>query len=237
MKIDAVIPWVDGNDATLSAKRNSYLLPEERENEDIAGSTRFTSVGEIYYCVTSLLKFAPFLNKIYIVSDGQDPKIDNPKVEVIDHKTIFKGYEDKLPVFNSNSIETLIWNIPSLSEHFIYLNDDFFLVSPVTEQDFFPNGKLNCFGDWYSVALYRFERFIKPKKHGAGHVGFKDFMVNGLDLVGGGNKFIYLAHSPRPLLKSWFENFCANHPEAVERNLKDRFRSADQWQTQESFLY
>jgi len=233
--IDAVIPWVDGNDPALNAKRAKYVDLSQVANEDVAGATRYKSIGEIYYCVASILKFAPWINRIYIITDGQDPKIKSEKVSIVDHSTIFKGHEDKLPIFNSNAIETFIWNIPELSEHFIYFNDDFFLVKDVQPEDFFRDGKVVCFGDWYSTALYRFQRFVKPKKHGQAHVGFKDFMVNGLNLAGGGCRFIYLAHAPRPLLRSWFKEFTESHPEAVETNLKTKFRDPSHWQTQEPF--
>ncbi len=238
MTVDAVISWVDGNDPVLNATREGYLTAEASSNEEVAAPVRYCNSGEIGYCVDSLLRFAPWIRRIYIVTDGQDPGISSGKVEVVDHSVIFRGYGECLPVFNSNSIETFLWNIPGLSEHFLFLNDDFFLVSPSSPEDFFTDGKVICRARWSSLAGYRFQRWIKPTKHGRPHCGFKDFLVNGAALAPSNvreGSFLYLAHTPRPLLKSWFSGFCSEHPGAVSLNLQDRFRSPRQWQTQEPF--
>ena len=65
--IDAVIAWVDGDDPKHIKKRKLYLSSDnEDKNDDIAGSTRIKSLGEIEFCVGSILKYAPFIRKIFI---------------------------------------------------------------------------------------------------------------------------------------------------------------------------
>ena len=54
MKIDAVITWEDGNDPRHRAKREQYGDKKSLNRDDIAGSTRYTSIGEIMYCVASI---------------------------------------------------------------------------------------------------------------------------------------------------------------------------------------
>lgn len=71
--IDAVITWVDGNDPEHRRKRLSYEKGGESRLDDVAGDIRYVSIGEIRYCVASILRFAPFVRKIFIVTDGQDP--------------------------------------------------------------------------------------------------------------------------------------------------------------------
>ena len=66
--IDAVITWVDGNDERHKAKRMKYGNETIFNAEDIAGSSRFASLGEIFYCVASLNRYAPWINKIYLVN-------------------------------------------------------------------------------------------------------------------------------------------------------------------------
>ena len=150
--IDIVLPWVDGDDPRLRAERFSYMKDgKEASLEDIAGETRYKSLGEILYCIASINIFAPFVRKIFIVTDGQDPKLQNEMqerfpngyipMEIVDHRVIFRGYEQYLPVFNSRAIEAMIWRIPGLSEHFILMNDDFLFTGPTTEKDFFRDGK------------------------------------------------------------------------------------------------
>ena len=45
--IDAVITWVDGDDPRHRSKREKYGNVKMLTTDDVAGSTRYTSVGEI----------------------------------------------------------------------------------------------------------------------------------------------------------------------------------------------
>lgn len=110
--IDVVIAWVDGNDPKHRDKMKPYLDPQSAKSDDIAGPTRFRSEGEIFYCVASILRFAPFVRKIFIVTDEQNPHLeefvqknfpDNHRtpIEIVDHKILFRGYEQYLPIFSS----------------------------------------------------------------------------------------------------------------------------------------
>ena len=88
--------------------------------------------------VKSILKFAPFVRKIFIVTDSQKPSfsgledlIVSNKVKVVDHKEIFKGYEKYLPTFNIRSIDAVLHRIEGLSEMFVYFNDDVFLINKI----------------------------------------------------------------------------------------------------------
>jgi hypothetical protein len=147
MKIDAVITWVDGDDPRHMAKREQFGTKRILCQNDVAGNTRYKSIGEIFYCVASLNRYAQWLNKIYIVTDEQNPMIEEllteqfPEgtipMEIVDHKVIFRGYEEFLPTFNSISIESMTWRIPGLSEHYIEFNDDLILAAPTRPEDFF----------------------------------------------------------------------------------------------------
>jgi hypothetical protein len=74
--IDIVITWVDGNDPLHQQKMQNYLSSSQQISDDINGPTRFRCEGEIMYCVASILRFAPFVRKVFIVTDNQDPHID-----------------------------------------------------------------------------------------------------------------------------------------------------------------
>ena len=80
------------------------------------------------------------------MTDEQTPvwlNTDHPKIKIIDHKDIIPT--DKLPLFNSTTIEMFIPFIPGLSEHFLYANDDMFVWSKVEKEFFFPEpGKTYC---------------------------------------------------------------------------------------------
>lgn len=244
MTIDAVITWVDGDDPRHRVKRLQYGGQELRENEDIAGSTRFSNLGEIYHCIASLNRFAPWLHKIYIVTDEQDPQVDtfldkhfpgrHIPVEVIDHKVIFRGYEQYLPTFNSIAIETMTWRIPGLSEHFIEFNDDLLLASPVSPEDFFlPDGSSVCYATWCSMLWTKLTRLLKPQKNGQKRVTFKGSMYNAAVIANRHFSFLKLAHTPKALRKSSYEQYFSVHPDHMLKNIGHRFRHAEQFTSQE----
>ena len=240
LPIDAVLPWVDGGDPALARKRAQYAGDGMLENNEVGGPARYVSLGEIRWTVASMLRHAPFLRKIFIVTDGQDPDLGGmlrehfpdrvDDVVVVDHSVIFRGREAYLPTFNSNSIDTLIWNIPDLSEHFLYTNDDVMLIRPVSVEDFFRDGKLVCYAHKYPAALVRLWRALRPE-----HLGYKEFMLKSLELMGGGGHILYLGHTPCAMLKSWSERWAERRPEMVERNLRYKFRDKEQFEVQEAF--
>ena len=244
--IDAVITWVDGNDERHKAKRMKYGNEIIFNAEDIAGSSRFASLGEIFYCVASLNRYAPWLNKIYLVTDEQNPEIDSLiekhfpdghiPMEIVDHKTIFRGYEESLPTFNSISIESMTWRIPGLSEHYIEFNDDFILAAPVTPEDFYTSdGKVVCYGKKSCYFLTKLSRMIKYRKDGSKKVTFKETMLNAATLLERYSSFIKFYHIPRALLKSKYKKYFNEHPEHLKKNISHRFRNHTQYNPQELF--
>lgn len=244
MNIDAVITWVHGEDPKHQAKRIKFGNTNILESEDVAGSTRFSSLGEIFYCVASLNRFAPWLHKIYIVTDEQDPCL-TPflekhfpagyiPIEIVDHTTIFRDYEQYLPIFNSISIETMTWRIPGLSEHYIELNDDFILSAPACPEDFFlPDGRVVCYASPYNMPWTKLTRMLKPDKAGRQQVTFKGNMYNAAFMMGRRMTFLKFDHTPRALRKSYYEHFFATHPDTLLHNISFRFRHAEQFSPQE----
>ncbi len=243
MVIDAVVAWVDGNDPEFIKKREKYTEnKEDLKRDDIAGPMRYVEAGEIEFCIASIMTFAPFFRNIYIITDNQTPPIHDfvkrnfpeqaDKIKVIDHTVIFRDYEKYLPIFNANGIETMMWRIPGLAEHFVYFNDDVFLTAPVTESDFFDKD-----GNPYANAkkYYRFWlkilKFLKPSHKGHKTFGFKDMMLNSAEYV---NKKVVpvIGHTPHSLRKSYVESVYKAHPDFIDLNLRHRFRDPEQFHTQ-----
>mgnify|MGYP002624135031 CR=1 FL=1 len=135
--VDVVMTWVDGKDPVLRALRQQYLTGKREDTlADIAGPQRFLQADEIRFSVASILRFAPFVGRIFIVTNRQDPHLEDfvekyfpqsrVEIHIVDQNTLFHGsLERHLPVFNSISVETVICRIPGLSDRFIYMNDDF----------------------------------------------------------------------------------------------------------------
>lgn len=248
--IDIVITWVDGDDPAHKAKRRKFLGSGRGETfEEVAAPTRFRSVGEIYFCIASILRFAPFVHHIYIVTDAQNPHADefakryfpdsHIPITVVDHQEIFRGYEDQLPTFNSLSIETMLWRIPGLSERFVYFNDDVLLVAPVSPTDWFDeNGRPVVYGYWHSTLTARLTRWFRLPRHGHKLFTYKDSMLNAADRLKGEarNRFVRIIHAPLVLCRSVFEQFYAAHPEWLTENARWRFRHASQFNPQSLFF-
>ncbi len=239
MTIDAVITWVDGNDPILNAKRQKYGTSVDFASNDVAGATRFANIGEIFWCVASINRFAPWVNRIFIITDGQEPHLEEQlqkhfpegfiPMEIVDHSVLFKGYEEYLPVFNSISIETMMWRIPNLSEHFIYFNDDFMLCAPVTPQDFFTDKGVLSRGKWQSMWWTKVLHFFKRKRNGRELMSFKWTMFLAAQMVGERKCYLKLDHTPHGLLKSAFVSLFEHREEWLIRNIRHRFRNPEQW--------
>lgn len=244
--IDIVIPWVDGEDPVHFAKRQSYNTEINEENlEDVGGKSRFSSIGEIFYCILSINIHAPFIRKIFIVTDGQDPQIEDRlsetlpgghiPMEIVDHSVIFRGYEEYLPTFNSRAIETMIWRIPGLSERFILMNDDFMITGRVRPEDFYQGEKTICYAKMFPTRWARLMRMIRPQKRGHKRISFKDSMLNAVDIMEGSRRFMFLGHTPRALRKSFYEDFFDERKDLLIRNIMHKFRHSDQYNSQELF--
>lgn len=243
--IDVVITWVDGDDPAHKVRRKKYTVDKQETSfEDIGGETRFRSVGEIAYCVASINRFAPYVRKIFIVTDNQDPHIedyikanvpDYIPMEIVPHTVLFRGYEEYLPVFNSLAIETMLWRIPDLSEHYVYLNDDVILIAPTDETTFFQNGKAVTFGYWHYTFTAMLSRLIRKKRNGHKTFTFKDSMLNAVRASGARLRFHRIRHVPHSMRKSVFEEYFAKHPDHMIANISHRFRHYSQYNPQALF--
>lgn len=102
-------------------------------------SNRFRDNQELRYSLRSLFAFAPWIRQVYIVTNGQIPNwlnLNHPRLHVITHSTIFPN-QSHLPTFSSPAIESHLIDIPGLSDHFIYFNDDVMLGNTVWPEDWF----------------------------------------------------------------------------------------------------
>jgi hypothetical protein len=244
--VDAVITWVDGNDQKHKQKMVGFL-----ENSSFLDTKsirmRYDQVNEIEFSVKSILKYAKFVRNIYIVTDNQRPvflkdiekaKIEYPTVFIVDHKTIFSGYHQYLPTFNCLPIESLLYKIPNLAEHFLYLNDDFFLLRDTKVSDFFINCNpvirgfwTNFYEDiWYKKVQFLFYEFLGKETH-KNVYGFKKGQQNIAKILGF-DKYVRLDHTIAPLRKSTYDIYYKKKPEILELNIKHRFRHPEQYTNQ-----
>ena len=153
-----VVAWVDGSDRRHRAKRKRYLADpggDAKPERMAIDERRFSDNDEIRFCLRSIHNYAPWVRTIWLVTDNQVPaaidrrRAERDNIRIVDHREIFRGYEQLLPTFNSLAIESMLWRIEGLADRFLYFNDDMMLVGPVEPTDFFSNdGKVNLRGRW-----------------------------------------------------------------------------------------
>lgn len=140
MDIDFVVSWVDMDDPKWQHDFASYSGKiDNRKNE--VSEARFRDYGFLKYWFRGVEKFAPWVRKIHFVTCGQHPKwmnIKHPKLQLVDHKDYIPNRF--LPIFNSSLIEIYLHKISGLSEHFVYFNDDFFIINDLKQERFFKGG-------------------------------------------------------------------------------------------------
>ncbi len=245
IQIDAVFTWVDGNDQKHIDKMMPFLAGNNSwKNKKF--KTRFQQVNEIEYSVRSIIKFASFIKNIYIVTDNQTPSFlkeynetkseNEPEIKIIDHSVIFRDCLDVLPVFNSMSIETMIYKIPDLSEHFVYFNDDFILFNPIKPSDFFIDGLPVIRGRWSKFdinIMYKsiHNRFLifQGKKSKKSMYGYKRAQQISANIVGFTDKYFRMHHTPTALKKSTLELFFAENKNVMLQNIQYKFRNSKQF--------
>ncbi len=216
--IDLVYMWVDGNDPEWRAKRNQYINGGEKKTSEGVNDARWRDNEELRYSLRSVEKYASWINHIYIITDGQCPAwldTSHPKITIVDHTEIMPA--DALPIFNSQAIESCIYRIPGLSEHFIVGNDDTMFTQPTTPETFF---------DADGVPTVRLMRFNRQKALRRGNYHGTIRRMQDLIREDFGKK-IYLAphHNFDAYLRSDYEYCVENlHAEEWRATTYNRFR-------------
>ena len=231
-KIDAVITWVDGSEPNYKLK-----LEENLKNKKIINK-QYTQANEIDFCVASIIKFAPFVRKIFIVTDKQKPKFSGirhmvslEKIEIIDHEEIFRDNLDCMPSFNIRSIDALLFKIKNLSDKFIYFNDDMFLIKETTKEDLFKDNKAVLTGSWAKTYNKHLIKTISHKIKNLLNIrpSFNAAQSKAANIVGFHNKYFKSFHCGRPQIKSVIKDFYNKNPQRLTNQIKYKFRDGRQY--------
>lgn len=140
-KIDIVVTWVDGTDPIWLNKKRNYQPVDNYDEADTINRYRPSPLFKYWF--RGIEKFAPWVNKIFFITEGHLPEwlnTDNPKLRIIKHSDYIPN--EYLPTYNSNVVELNLHRIEELSEQFVLFNDDMFLVAPVNRSDFFVGNKI-----------------------------------------------------------------------------------------------
>ena len=231
MEIDAIIPWVDGDDPAHAEKRRAFADMRGQdlsafERQERTAEIRWRQAGELHFTLRSLDRFAPWLRRVLIVTDDQAPPLDDlpaglrAKLEVIDHREAFAGHLDLLPNFNSASIETAAVMLPGLSDRLLLLNDDTFLAGPCDPTDFF---------DAEGRPVLR-GTFAQIESIAGSDLAWHHHQARAATVAGRTDgRFFKLAHVAHTIRRDLLGAHFAAHPDHYRRNLTHRFRDKSQF--------
>jgi hypothetical protein len=231
-KIDAVITWVDGSEPSYQRKIKEHLT----NNDTI--KRQYLQANEINLCVASIVKYAPFIRKIFIVTDKQSPSLDSvkhivskEKIEIVDHEEIFRDNIEFLPTFNIRSIDALLFKIKDLSEKFIYFNDDMFLVKKTNPEDWFVGDKAVLTGNWVKTYNKKPIKIISQKIKSFFNMrpSFNASQSKAANIAGFNSKYFKSYHCGRPQIKSIIKDFYNKNPEKLVDQIKYKFRDDRQY--------
>ena len=222
LKIDIVYTWVDNRDPNWLEKKSHFDKSILNIDKDANDNCRYFNNDELKYSLRSIAQNAPWINKIYIITDEQIPKwlnINNPRIKIVDHKDIIP--KEKLPLYNSCAIEISMAFIEDLSEYFIYLNDDMFFWNKVEPEHFFLDNK----------AVFRVHKRIhkfKKYKHLYGGVIYKTYsrVKEKLNI----NIPFFPHHNADSYVKSSFLRCIEDFKEEFETTINNRFRDFSDFQ-------
>ena len=244
MDIDFVITWVDMEDPKWKAEFSKYSGKKDNEKNGVS-EARFRDYGFLKYWFRGVEKFAPWVRKIHFVTSGQKPEWldeNNPKINLVNHKDYIPA--EFLPTYNSVVIERYLHKIPDLAEHFVYFNDDFYIINNISTERFFKNG-VPC-----DIAVFQYNpswsQWYKRIKNNLRiinkHFDKKEVMARDHDkwfhksygsrarwnyLLKPYGKFITLRtpHNAQPYLKSTFEEVWAVAEKELTETSANRFRT------------
>lgn len=231
-KIDAVITWVDGSEPNYQRKLKEHLSNNDRIKR------QYLQANEINLCVASIVKYAPFIRKIFIVTDKQSPNLDSvkhivskEKIEIVDHEEIFRDNIEFLPTFNIRSIDALLFKIKDLSEKFIYFNDDMFLVKKTNPEDWFVGDKAVLTGNWVKTYNKKPIKIISQKIKSFFNMrpSFNASQSKAANIAGFNSKYFKSYHCGRPQIKSVIKDFYNKNPEKLVDQIKYKIRDDRQY--------
>ena len=137
--VDAIYTWVNPTDPDWRRKRRDALGTTFGNSgaDDLSDARRFNNGvypdAELCASLELMRKNMPWIRTIWILTmRPQRPTCIHSGMRVVHHDEV------GLPLtFNTLSINTRLQHIPGLSERWIYMNDDFYVMNPMQATAFF----------------------------------------------------------------------------------------------------
>jgi hypothetical protein len=214
--IDAVYLWVDGSDPKWIERKLAFTGANATHG---TSESRFISRNELYFSIATLVKNAPWINRIWLVTDDQTPDLGEfaDRVAIVNHTDFIPA--EYLPTFNSHVITSHLHRIEGLSEQFLYLNDDILIGRPLLPSAWF---------DSHGRSLIRYTRTTLPGFsvdapdviHQARQKTVRVAIEAGLQI-----SMRSIQHGPHPLRKSVMQKMWTDFESEMVATSLNRFRT------------
>lgn len=241
--MDFVITWVKESDPEWQRELHKYKKTDDKATH----TARFREWDNLNFWFRGVEKFAPWVDKIHFVTWGHLPdwlNTDHPKLNIVNHKDFIpKSY---LPTFNSRPIELNFHRIKALSEHYVYFNDDMFLIDTVDQEIFFKGdnpcdmGLLDIISgeNEYSFTIakdisiirknFNKKQTLKEKRSNWFNLKYdnRDNLKNLLLALIRKDEFFgfFIRHLPQPLRKATLKTLWEKEYDAMHESCRHRFR-------------
>lgn len=250
VKIDFVIPWVDGSDPNWLNEKKHYTKDKLGDNRDI----RFRDWDNLQYWFRGVEKFAPWVNKIHFITWGHLPSWLNknhPKINIVNHKQFIPN--KYLPTYSSHVIELNFHRIEGLADQFVYFNDDTFIIEEVNKKDFFSQGLPRDIAVMMPLSsqfrnstapivsnnmeiintTYNKNNVIKNNISKWFHLSYKRYLISNLLMLPYKHFSSFLnQHLPNSYLKQTYEEMWENEFEVLDKTCHNKLRDGrdvNQW--------
>lgn len=253
MEIDFVVTWVDMNDPKWQQDFAKYSGKIDNTKNEVSVA-RFRDYGLLKYWFRGIEKFAPWVRKIHFVTCGQKPDwldASHPKLNLVHHEDYIP--KQFLPSFNSSVLEIYLHRIPGIAEHFVYFNDDFYIIDHLPQERFYKDGlpqdiaafRMNlgmslwskCLKNNIRIINQRFnKKEVLKRDHDKWYFPEYGSKARLTKVLAGYDKFVTLRtpHNAQPYTKTTFEEVWDYAGEELTTMSSNRFRSPQDY-TQELF--
>lgn len=218
MKIDLVVTYVD---STNEDWLNNYSNQTETSYPEYFRVNK----NALRYLLRGVDSYLPFINQVFLIVQNASEVpdyVDTTKVKVVTHSEFIP--EEYLPTFNSNTIESFFGNIENLSEHFLYMNDDWLIINELSESHFYSE-------DEKAIAYFYLRHFEDGVPS-----GFDEILIKNNELIWGISRekalskgyTLCMNHTIRPYFKSLYAECYSKHWDNIAPTLTC-FRSSENY--------
>lgn len=230
-EVDAVYMWVSGADPAWQERQQAAFrklhLQDPTIDEAAQSAVRYRDRGELRASMRSLEMYAPWIRRIFLVTDDQHPDwldLSSDRVTVVDHRQIFSD-PSVLPCFNSRAIGSQLHRIPGLAEHYLVVNDDVMFNRAVSPYDFFtPEGFMKIVLSRSRLARLDPEKLTALERSRTNSAGL-------IKATHGATPTRVFAHIPLTQSKQIAEEISQLYAAEVTQTMQHQFRSPFDYET------